>query len=123
MCHQLEAHRDDPLSAEQVQFIGVKRTRRHLLGLLSHYIQSASSVDDTLQRVHDVTQHLQQLQLFKTIGVKVDTLAEGRTGVTFTVQEVPRIHAVTGTQIGSGEGSLVSPSLVVRKEGALNVAL
>ena len=86
----------------RVQFNGIKRTDVGLLRAFSQYIQSAQSVDQTLERVHDVTQHLNALCLFKSIRATVD-----KDEVRFDVEEVPRIHAVTGTQIGSGEGSLV----------------
>ncbi|KAI8621601.1 surface antigen-domain-containing protein [Chytriomyces sp. MP71] len=118
-----------PVRIASVRFEGVAHTDAQLLGVYSRRLLAATSpfyrvvqplaeadvtgrdrhilpFGQVAMLAHESADRLFRLGIFKHVDVELDSQTKGEVDVVFKVQEVSRLFARTGTELGNNEGSM-----------------
>jgi hypothetical protein len=110
---QLNATASQPAHVHSLRVLGTERTRNSFLKLATNNTFSGMTVADIINDVQQTADKLQRLDIFDSVNVILDTskdpfAAKDAIDVIFSVKEKSRFFLKTGTEIGNGEGNMVS---------------
>lgn len=110
---QLNATASQPGHIHSLRVLGTERTRDSFLKLATANTFTGMTIADIINDVQHTADRLQRLDIFDSVNVILDTsrdpfAAQDAFDVIFSVKEKSRFFLKTGTEIGNGEGNMVS---------------
>jgi outer membrane protein insertion porin family len=109
----LNATASQPAHLHSLRVLGTERTRESFLKLATSSTFAGMTVADVINNVQETAEKLQRLDIFDSVNVILDTsrdpfAARDALDCVLQVKEKSRFFLKTGTEIGNGEGNMVS---------------
>ncbi len=120
------AHTTPKVSVKRVHVEGLQRTKTDIVVEQVKEVLRADSLQQVLYRSVLSAQRLEQLGVFRHVGIKLDTVKDGRgkaegLEVTFVVKELGKVTSSLAANAGTQSGDAVSGSCCVMcSSGSLN---
>jgi outer membrane protein insertion porin family len=99
-----------PYSVNAIRVDGIKHTKATLIESYMTPLLKVNTLGDIITQTQYATHQLKRLGIFRDIDVEFDIADNGRPDridINLKFDELPRLTARTGTEIGNNEGSMV----------------